>query len=296
MTITHSSFHIEMDEIISEINRISKNMFIEKYVTIPDISVLRLKMLNISLYHASIPKPVRKVYCVTTGLIQIGLDLHETISNSKESNEKDVRNRQLSILAGDFYSSKYYYLLSENGLTEEIKKLAIGIKDINVAKMNLYSIEKGNDSIASLINLVKVRESSLYIQFLDKINPSGERKLWRDTIEDLIFLFNLADELKTKNIYNYNFKYLLIKNLANSEERKEISEIINSTDNYQNKIKYLYHKYDIQRRMEDIILDTYTDLTKKIKLFDNRFIQSELSYMLSYFTNTFHVFNAVEKA
>ena len=50
-------------------------------------------------------------YALSTMLIQIALDTHEHISN--ESVEE--KNRQLTVLAGDYFSGLYYKLLADIG-------------------------------------------------------------------------------------------------------------------------------------------------------------------------------------
>ena len=180
MTMTHSSFRVEMDAIYQDIKSYSENMFIEKYVQIPKIAQIRLELLNLSLYHAGVPKSIRKIYCTTSGLIQLGLDLHESISNNQEVLEKGIRRRQLSILAGDYYSSQYYSLLSKNNLTDAVKKLAQGIKNINEAKMKLYTKSNSTffESVDQLLDLFKLRESNLYVQFIDNLKTDELRDYW----------------------------------------------------------------------------------------------------------------------
>ena len=74
---------------------------------------------------------------LTIMLVQSALDTHELIPADNDS-EMSETEKQLSVLAGDYYSGLYYYLLSKNNNIELIQLLAEAIKEINEDKMNLY--------------------------------------------------------------------------------------------------------------------------------------------------------------
>ena len=289
MTLTHSSFHLEMDEISFEIQHLSKNSYIEKFVSSkPDIPALRLQLLNLFLQDAAVPKQLRKAYCVTAGLVQMGLDIHETITVQKESQDKAIRNRQLSILAGDYYSSKYYALLSKYNLIDGVKKIASGIKMINIAKMRLYTnVQSGEmESTDQLLNAVKEKESSLYIQFLDQASSENKRKHWNQIITEMITLFTLLEELQQNQnyIHRYQLSFHLVNHYANYNEKLEVQRLLYSE--LKTKMKNLYHKYGIQSKLEDIMQQIYYSLKDKVAMLENPMIMGELELMLNQYEST----------
>ncbi|OEF97293.1 hypothetical protein BHF71_03935 [Vulcanibacillus modesticaldus] len=296
MRKTHSSFNLEMEEIISEIANLSKNIYIEKYVEIPEVSVVRIQLLNLFLYHASIPHATRKNYCITSGLVQMGLDLHESITNQKEFNEKWIRNRQLSILAGDYYSSKYYYILSKANLIDGVKKLAYGISNINIAKMKLYNLNngKGFNSIDQILELVKVRETSLYTQFLDEIQSVKLRSFWQYVIENTILLSYILDELQIQQVSKNHLSYQIVNFYTNRDEKRDILELDNLTE-FNVKLHNLYHKYNIRKKIEELIQKLYDGLKIKIEELDDLVIKSELRYILNRYSNSFQLVNFVKE-
>jgi len=297
MTITHNSMQKDMDEIFEEINKITGNVFIKQYVNLPEISEIRLKLFYNSLYYTSVPKSVIKIYCVAAGIIQMGLDLHENVTNYKEPTDKSMRNRQLSILAGDYNSSHYYSLLAENNLIDEIKIFASAIRDINIVKMKLYtdSYDTTYGSFEHLFKLIKIKETSLYTYFLEKFYDQKESTLWLEIIENMIILNHLTHEQQTKIIKKYGITYYLINYYANFDERNEINQDMYPNNITQSKLSYLYQKYGIQRKIDDLILNSYNVLVQKIKEMDNRYLQNELNFMLSRFPNSFHDFKLAEK-
>lgn len=297
MTITHSSIQMDMDEILAEINKITSNRYIEEYVTLPEISVVRLKLLYISLYDTSVSRDVRKIYCVAAGLIQMGLDLHENVTNYKEPSHRSMRNRQLSILAGDYYSSHYYSLLAENNLTDDIKIFASAIRNINIAKMKLYtdSYDVTYGSLEHFFKLAIEKETSLYTYFLEKFHNEKEKALWQDIIENMIILNQLSHELQTKTINRHDFSFYFINYFANFDERNEINKTVLLNDVSQSKLGYFYRKYDIESKIADLIAGSYNQLLKTIEKLNNRTLKNELNFMLSRFPNSFQDFKLAEK-
>ncbi len=296
MNTIYSSFRIEIEEITSEIKALSSEMYIEEYINIPDISVVPLQLLNLSLYHASVPRFLRKKYCVTTGLIQLGLDLHDQVNNQKEINESKIKKRQISVLAGDYLSSICYLLMAKENLIVEVRKLAYGISDITTAKMKLYDYnnEKNFVSESSIYDLIKTRESSLYIQFLDELK-SGELIIsWKYIIENMISFFYLSNELKAENIEFSNFSYYLLNHYSNKQEIHDLGQAKNIAE-INIKKKMLYHKYNIKQKIGDMVDNTYININKHIDFFEDSVIKDVLIYILKQSNFTYQTHDVLEK-
>ena len=52
--------------------------------------------------------------------------------------KKAARSRQLKVLAGDYFSSRFYHLLAQAGQIDMIKQLSNAICEVNRLKMNMY--------------------------------------------------------------------------------------------------------------------------------------------------------------
>lgn len=279
---THNNFCVEMEEIFLEIDNLSKEKYINKYVDIPEIAIIQIKLLNLLLYKALIPKNIRMSYCVSSGLIQIGIDLHEAISNKREENKIKIKNRQLSILAGDYFSSIYYLLLSKSNLVEGIYKLASGITEINTAKMKLYlnSNGQGFDSTDQIIDLLKIRESSLYVQLISELKTEKSREDWKTLIENIIILNYLVNELKFDKVKKNNLSYFLLKHYANKQEKNDLIIAGESSEDSAG-LKMLYHKYNIKNKIEDLLISVNDKINKKISSLDDEFIKKELLNLIN---------------
>ena len=78
-----------------------------------------------------------ELYALAASLAQIGLDTHDMVDNSLVSTEY-ARSRQLKVLAGDYFNSRFYYLLAQAGDVDVVARMARAICEVNRLKMNLY--------------------------------------------------------------------------------------------------------------------------------------------------------------
>ena len=109
------------------------------YIEEPFIDEEKIALLYGALKSANLHIEQIEHYVVTIMLVQIALDTHERVSNKAGEEEIEFHKcRQLTVLAGDYYSGLYYYLLSMNRDIVLIRALAEGIKEINEHKIMLY--------------------------------------------------------------------------------------------------------------------------------------------------------------
>ncbi|WCK56076.1 heptaprenyl diphosphate synthase component 1 [Aneurinibacillus sp. Ricciae_BoGa-3] len=194
----------ELAEIINLIKRNTENSLLIKYVEIPVVSLLRVRLLYIFLAQTGLAESLIQRYIVAASIIQLGLDTHETVSLGKEHSLDGIRTRQLSVLAGDFFSSRYYYMLAQIGDARIIQCLAEGIQRVNERKIALY---ESRDSRSENYLKDKVYIESQLIQSL--IDPlGGERKeAWTEftrcmlTIEELVGEYTAYKDGKLHGTY-----------------------------------------------------------------------------------------------
>ncbi|WP_263621969.1 heptaprenyl diphosphate synthase component 1 [Halobacillus litoralis] len=131
-----------------------------KFVQEPLIDEDKLVLLSSIMDHTSLSQVKKEQYIITTMLVQIALDTHDLVTLTDEEDDREtVRNRQLTVLAGDYYSGLYYYLLSQLDDIPMIHTLAGAIKEINELKMELYY--KDVESFQEFLNGLKKVESLL---------------------------------------------------------------------------------------------------------------------------------------
>ncbi|MDO3409601.1 heptaprenyl diphosphate synthase component 1 [Saccharibacillus sp. CPCC 101409] len=111
---------------------------IQNHTDIPALPDARLRLLHAFL-EASPAAAKSEVYGTVTALLQVGLDIHDRVAPGDDSEEeRAMRSRQLKVLAGDYYSSRFYELLAGAGEIGMVAELSRAIADVNRRKMELY--------------------------------------------------------------------------------------------------------------------------------------------------------------
>ncbi|WP_368935488.1 heptaprenyl diphosphate synthase component 1 [Bacillus sp. SH8-8] len=130
------------------------------YIEEPFIDEEKIALLYGALKSANLHIEQIEHYVVTIMLVQIALDTHERVSNKAGEEEIGFHKcRQLTVLAGDYYSGLYYYLLSMNRDIVLIRALAEGIKEINEHKIMLY--QKAHETTDDIMKSIVTIESAL---------------------------------------------------------------------------------------------------------------------------------------
>ncbi|MFV5174928.1 MULTISPECIES: heptaprenyl diphosphate synthase component 1 [Bacillus cereus group] len=141
------------------------------YIEEPFIDEEKIALLYGALKSANLHIEQIEHYVVTIMLVQIALDTHERVSNKAGEEKIEFHKcRQLTVLAGDYYSGLYYYLLSMNRDIVLIRALAEGIKEINEHKIMLY--QKAHETTDDIMKSIVTIESALLQKTCDHFQLS----------------------------------------------------------------------------------------------------------------------------
>lgn len=190
--------------------------YLLKYIEIPIIDEDKLLILVSIMDRLELSYSDMQNYALSTMLIQIALDTHEHISDASV----DEKNRQLTVLAGDYFSGLYYKLLADSEDILMIKALSRGIKEVNENKISVYQ----NDILAieELMTSMRLIESSLLVHLSEYFKVD----LWNEFLENLLLFKRLLHEksqfLQTGN----SVLFEALKSIAfpiNNNKAKELS-------------------------------------------------------------------------
>ncbi|WP_181348224.1 heptaprenyl diphosphate synthase component 1 [Thalassobacillus sp. CUG 92003] len=156
-----------------------RHPYLAKFIPEPVIDEDKLVILSSIVAHTSFSQSRKEQYIVTTMLVQIALDTHDLVTLSDDDdNSAMVKKRQLTVLAGDYYSGLYYYLLSTLEDIPMIHTLASAIKEINELKMEIYyqdvrSFQEFMSSLKKVESLLIQRVAS-YVERTSINDVAGE--------------------------------------------------------------------------------------------------------------------------
>ncbi|MGE7759450.1 heptaprenyl diphosphate synthase component 1 [Peribacillus sp. NPDC097895] len=172
----------------------AQHPYLLKFIQKPSLDEDKLLLLWGLFNDLDVLSEKRNQYIISTMLVQIALDTHETVSNSGEGIElpEVLKNRQLQVLAGDYYSGLYYQGLASVGNVEMIRVLSNAIKQINDNKIILYQQGSIKD-VPTLLMTIKAIEASLILKLADYYDQPA----WRDISEDLLLLNRLHAEKRS---------------------------------------------------------------------------------------------------
>lgn len=181
-----------LSEIKEQIEDRVLHPYLLKYIQNPYIDEDKLLLLISLLDQLGLSAIQIQNYALTTMLIQIALDTHEHVSNNMIQKEEkfNLTNRQLTVLAGDYYSGLYYRILAYANDISMIKVLAHGIKEVNEHKILVY--QKEFDEIEKLMTSMKNIESSLFANIIKYFEAYD----WAEFVANLLLVKRLLNEKK----------------------------------------------------------------------------------------------------
>ncbi|MFT4413101.1 heptaprenyl diphosphate synthase component 1 [Fredinandcohnia humi] len=183
-----------------------KHSYLQKFVEVPEIDEDKIILLYSIYDDLRLPGEQLENYILTTMLVHQALDTHETVPNQLYNSNDHVRIQQLKVLAGDYFSGLYYYLLSQSDDISLIRTLAEGIKEVNESKIYLY--QQDNNQIDKLFSCIETIESAI----VRKIVKSFEIKKWEDIATTFLLLKRLVHE---RELYMTSGSSILFETLKN---------------------------------------------------------------------------------
>lgn len=162
--------------------------YLKRYIQTPNMDEDKLLLIISMLDQHGLSSIEMEDFVVTTMLIQIALDTHELVSNNEE--DTILKSRQLTVLAGIFYSSLYYKILAESNNIAMIRLLSEGIKEINEHKILFYQVD--TNAIESLMKSIMTIESAL----IKKLANYLDENVWNEVSTHYLFIKRLLLEKK----------------------------------------------------------------------------------------------------
>lgn len=228
----------EIEQIKTDIDRRVKHPYLMKFINVPVIDEQKLILLYVILKQSNLCSEKIKQYIITTMLVQVALDTHEQVTiHHLEDDDELMKNRQLMVLAGDYYSGLYYYLLSLIDDIPMIKVLSSAIKEINEYKIAIY--QKDSNELDELMNGVASIDSLLIQKVAEYVENPELQKLSRE----LLLVSRLNQEKRKLKVHGFSIvldgiRFILEKNIGSI--KVDPKQAINVIDvQMENSVRYI---------------------------------------------------------
>ncbi|WP_433742858.1 heptaprenyl diphosphate synthase component 1 [Falsibacillus pallidus] len=185
MNLQHSMQQVAV--IKEKVQQKLTHSYLQQFIVDPVIDEDRILFFLSSIEDGQLETDEVEKYVTTAMLVQIALDTHERINNHEEDRLKE---RQLTVLAGDYFSGLYYKLLADLENVTLVRTLAQGIKLVNEHKIAIY--EKESQNIEAFMASLKKVEISIFEKFYTYFNEN--EKVIARLGEQFLFLKRLVEE------------------------------------------------------------------------------------------------------
>ncbi len=179
------------------------------------------------------------------------------------------------MLAGDYFSSRFYQLLSQAGHIEVTNHLAAAICEVNRLKMTLYTLMRQWKVTADeYIQFTVHIRSQLYLTFTRLLEGVYSKK-WPDILLGFTRCEIIYDEIRNLDAnrgLNKGWAFWHILHNGTKEERKQLQ----SGDADPGKLRNLLLKYNVKAQLLQMLDVQFRQLTDKIRQFDSDKLANEL--------------------
>lgn len=187
MTVMYENSE-ELNSLFDSFYRYVKHPYINKFIKNPEIDEDQAGLLFLMLKEKGAAESFIHDCVLTAMLVQAALDIHENVDTGRLESDSHKTKRQLSVLAGDYYSSLYYFVLSRLENVSLIRVFAKSIQEINEAKMTLYKQHK--KSADPSLQDVKIIYSTIHTNIAELFDLTE----WNEELQQFFILKALLQE------------------------------------------------------------------------------------------------------
>ncbi|KMK76447.1 heptaprenyl diphosphate synthase component 1 [Alkalihalobacillus pseudalcaliphilus] len=174
--VSTEELNIQVETISSRFYKLIEHTYLQQHINSPVIDTDKVSFLY-AMLSKHLSSQDSQSLILSAILLQSALDVHEEVSLEKLEAEHAKKERQLTVLAGDYYSSLYYYLLAQLKSPEMIRIFSRSIQEINESKMNVYPSNLNQSTIQ--IDEVMIIESKLLQNISSYFKEDNWTRLFR---------------------------------------------------------------------------------------------------------------------
>jgi heptaprenyl diphosphate synthase len=203
-----TSIHTKQEEIILHLYQLTGHHYLLERCGKPRIPELFIKILQLML--TSIHENPMRIftYGVSTALLRMGLVVHEKVSLEDEKVRDEIQKKQLTILAGDYYSSLFYKTLANSNEIAGMRMLSKTAGEICEASMQHHidgtfdpfsqELRTGRHLITALADFFHVQQQVEWCSFLSYFLHLDHHRSPEIEREDAVKLMDSIDHLEVR--------------------------------------------------------------------------------------------------
>lgn len=246
---------------------------IETHTKLPPYPEQRTRLLYAFLNGGMRGSEQSELYALATSLAQLGLDTHDHVDPPPVVPTGQARWRQLNVLAGDYFNSRFYQLLSQAERIDVVRLVSRAICEVNRIKMMLYERLSGLKMTADeyLEHCVSIK-SELFLVFT-AFMPGRYAGWWPDVLRALTRCEVIAEEMdraRSKRDVRKGWAFLYLLQATSGAERERVlrSDAEGLTS--------WFAKYQIQSKLAQMLHSQIQQITRFIEQFDSDVLAAEI--------------------
>lgn len=264
---------------------------IQNHTQLPGFPDARVHLLYIFLQNSGRNvSDQEELYALVTSLVQLALDTHESIeATAGNRGESQMRSQQLKVLAGDYFSGRFYQLLAQKGSISVISLLSRAVSDVNVMKMNLYSKMREMKLTAEeyLRHTVQLN-MQLFLSFASLLEEAVQEnfKALLTQVSKCETLIHEMDRCSSPDTGKLGYGYWYLLEQVNDEERKLFTGDKSDAKDW----RKLVLKHKVMERM----LDKLRESVQTVRLLlPARFPEGQIEHLLEPFLKRLGTYRTV---
>ena len=228
---------------------------IAMHTKLPEFPDSRIRMLHAVLSQQPAVAGYKELFSLVASLVQMGLDTHDMVENGPTAGKHGalaMRAQQLKVLAGDYFSSRFYHLLSQAGQIDAVRRLSEAICELNRIKMNGYARMKQLQwNAEDHIHYGAEIKSGLFLSFTGFMQGLYER-LWPELVSRFCRCEVLLQELNAvrraeKLAAGWGFWHVMQE--GTEDDRRSLSE--HREDH--GLLRFMMEKYNVTEKLGGLL-------------------------------------------
>lgn len=245
----------------------------------------RTLLLYTMLSHQPAASSHKELLSLVTSLVQLGLDTHDEVKNGAAGGKSGLpfmRAQQLKVLAGDYFSSRFYHLLSQAGQIDAVRRISEAVCEVNEIKMKVYAkVKQLKLNAEEYVQYGAEIKSGLFLSFTGFMHGLYER-LWPELLERFcrceVLLHELHAAEKTSEPYSgWGFWHVMEE--GGEDDRRTLAEQREDAGT----VRHMMDKYGVAEKLGSLLRQSTLQLREVLAKFPSDKLARDLQPLVEPF-------------